>query len=299
MSDNSLRGFKGEPAPTAAIAKDPLNGLERSCAPIVQDRLRLLGGLSGLEHIEAAFTGDGFAPHRHDTYGIGVTLSGVQTFHYRGALRASLPGNVIVLHPDELHDGAAGTETGLVYRMIYVAPERIVEAQGGKGGLPFVADPVVSDGPFRRRLGEALAQLDDEPCELAVSGIVAMITDGLRRHADDRQATADRGLSAGILACRDHLTGHCTRDVGSGELEAIAGLDRYTIARQFRRAFGTSPHRYLVMRRLDRARMMMREGTGLAEAAFGSGFADQAHFTRHFKATYGMTPGHWLALLRA
>ncbi|GEO84586.1 AraC family transcriptional regulator [Ciceribacter naphthalenivorans] len=265
---------------------------------VTHDRLRLLGGLSGLEHIEAAFTGEGFAPHRHDTYGIGVTLSGVQIFHYRGALRASLPGNIIVLHPDELHDGAAGTETGLVYRMIYVAPERIAEAQGIKGGLPFVTDPVVSDGQFRARLGEALVQLDDAPSELAVSGIVAMIADGLRCHSDVRPLTADRGLSAGIAACRDHLSVHCTRDVGSQELEAIAGLDRYTIARQFRRAFGTSPHRYLVMRRIELARRLMHSGTGLAEAAIASGFADQAHFTRHFKAAYGITPGRWLALLR-
>jgi len=65
----------------------------------------------------------------------------VQTFQYRGSRRASLPGNIIVLHPDELNDGAAGTESGLSYRMIYVAPEKIADALGRRGALPFVADP--------------------------------------------------------------------------------------------------------------------------------------------------------------
>lgn len=259
----------------------------------------MLGGLSGLEHIEASFRGDGFSPHRHDTYGIGVTLSGVQTFHYRGALRASLPGNIIVLHPDELHDGAAGTETGLVYRMIYIAPEKIADAMGRRGPLPFVADPVVNDGLFRQRLGAALAQLDEVPSDLAVDGIVAMIADGLRRHSDDPGAFSGTGVSLAIAACRDHLAAHASREVSSAELEAIAGLDRYTIARQFRRAFGTSPHRYLVMRRLDAARGLIRQGTGLADAAFAAGFADQAHFTRHFRQAYGMTPGRWQTLIRA
>ncbi|MDI6834137.1 MAG: AraC family transcriptional regulator [Rhizobiaceae bacterium] len=297
MDDNSLRGFKGTPAPAAAIAKDVAGGLERSCTSVTEDRLRLLGGSAGLEHIEAAFRGDGFSPHRHDTYGIGVTLSGVQTFQYRGSRRASLPGNIIVLHPDELHDGAAGTESGLSYRMIYVAPEKIADALGRRGALPFVADPVIDDPGFRRGLTEAIIQLDEVPSELAVSAVVAMIADGLKLHCDDRGRPATRGVSAGIAACRDFLAAHCTREVRSSELEAIAGLDGYTIARQFRRAFGTSPHRYLVMRRLDLARSLIREREGLAQVALAAGFADQAHFTRHFKQAYGMTPGRWQALI--
>lgn len=266
---------------------------------MTEDRLRLLGGSAGLEHIEAAFRGDGFSPHRHDTYGIGVTLSGVQTFQYRGSRRASLPGNIIVLHPDELHDGAAGTESGLSYRMIYVAPERIADALGRRGALPFVADPVVDDPGFRRGLAEAIIQLDEAPSELAVSAVTAMIADGLRHHCDDRGELTTKGLSAGIAACREFLAAHCTREVRSAELEAIAGLDGYTIARQFRRAFGTSPHRYLVMRRLDLARSLIRDGEGLAQVALAAGFADQAHFTRHFRQAYGMTPGRWQALVSA
>ncbi|WP_252833603.1 AraC family transcriptional regulator [Ciceribacter sp. RN22] len=261
--------------------------------------MRLLGGSAGLEHIEAAFRGDGFSPHRHDTYGIGVTLSGVQTFQYRGSRRASLPGNIIVLHPDELHDGAAGTESGLSYRMIYVAPERISDALGRKGSLPFVADPVVNDPGFRLKLADAINQLDDTSSELAISDVIAMIADSLKRHCDEGGGSVTRGVSAGIAACREFLAAHCTREVRSAELEAIAGLDCYTIARQFRRAFGTSPHRYLVMRRLDLARSLIRDGEGLAQVALAAGFSDQPHFTRHFKQAYGMTPGRWQALVSA
>ena len=46
----------------------------------------------------------GYGLHRHDTYAIGCTLAGVQSFHYRRGLRHSLPGGVLVLHPDEAHD---------------------------------------------------------------------------------------------------------------------------------------------------------------------------------------------------
>ena len=84
--------------------------------------------------------------------------------------------------------------------------------------------------------------------------------------------------------------------VGSRELEDVAGLDRYTIARQFRAQFGTSPHRYLLIRRLGNARERISLGEPLADIAADTGFADQAHLTRHFKKAYGMTPGRWAQL---
>ena len=68
--------------------------------------------------MEAFFFGHGFDPHRHDTYAIGYTLRGVQAFRYRGASRRSTPGDVFVLHPDETHDGRAGSEEGFRYRIL-------------------------------------------------------------------------------------------------------------------------------------------------------------------------------------
>lgn len=83
------------------------------------------------------------------------------------------------------------------------------------------------------------------------------------------------------------------------ELEDLAGMDRFTLARQFRAVFGTSPHRYLVMRRLEKVKAQLADGETLADAAHANGFADQSHMTRHFKRAFGMTPGHWRQLCAA
>ena len=60
-----------------------------------------------MQVLEAWFAGHGFDTHRHDTYAIGLTDVGVQAFDYRGAAEISTPGKVVVLHPDETHDGRA------------------------------------------------------------------------------------------------------------------------------------------------------------------------------------------------
>src|SRR5919201_3104724 len=114
--------------------------LERSCSRR-RDSIRFGTGASGLERAEVYLTACRFEPHRHDTYTIGVTTAGVQTFRYRGARRISLPGQLVVLHPDEIHDGAPGTADGFGYRALYVAPELVHAALDGSA-LPFVADPV-------------------------------------------------------------------------------------------------------------------------------------------------------------
>ncbi|MGK9049965.1 AraC family transcriptional regulator [Neorhizobium sp. CSC1952] len=301
MKRNSVEGYARDYADPNEIAAADAGRLERSCEGAEKpDGIVEAPSSRGIERIEARFHGNGFSPHRHDTYALGLTLSGVQTFHYRGAARASLPGNVIVLHPDEVHDGAAGTDDGLRYRMLYLPPERLIEAAAGRGGLPFVPNPVISDAEFRQCLAEALDDLDAEPQELLLDDLVVRLSAGLWRHADARKADAGTPpAQAAVLRCRDHLRENCDRTVSSEELEEISGFDRYTTARQFRRLLGTSPHRYLVMRRLDRAKALLSRGGSLADAAADAGFADQAHFTRHFKKTFGMTPGRWQALQRS
>ena len=87
--------------------------------------------VGGLQRFEAFFAGHGYDLHRHDTYAIGHTLAGVQSFQYRGGWRHSLPGATIVLHPDEAHDGEAGTESGFQYRMMYIEPALIQQMLGG------------------------------------------------------------------------------------------------------------------------------------------------------------------------
>lgn len=280
------------------IAAGDAGGLERSCETY-GDRIEHARPWRGIERIAARFHGNGFSPHRHDTYAIGITLSGVQTFRYRGSLRFSMPGQVIVLHPDEVHDGAAGTDDGLVYRMLYLPPELIGEAGGDNSRpLPFVTHPVVSDPQLRHSLAELLDDLAQEPQDLLLDDALPRIVAGLQRHSAVTVRSPGALACQAVLRAKDYLDSQASNAVSSQDLEAVAGLNRYELARQFRRLLGTSPHRYLVMRRLDRARLALRAGAGLADAAAAAGFSDQPHFTRHFKKTYGMPPGRWQALSR-
>jgi len=255
----------------------------------------------GVELLRAWFRGPAFARHRHDTYAIGVTEAGVQTFDYRGRAERSTSGQVVVLHPDEMHDGRAGTEAGFGYRIVYVEPARIAAAVRTIGGrpapLPFVRKPVC-DNPTLRRAVTAAFQFAPEP--LALDALVLRLAEGLiEADPDGHAARPSRRLDAAALERARAFLDSRRAIVRSVELEAVTGLGRYDLARQFRAAYGTSPYRYSLMRRLDFARSRLGDGMPLVELALVAGFADQAHFTRMFRSAFGVTPGRFARLRSA
>ena len=266
---------------------------------IERDFLRQDEPSPGFRRLAAHFHGHAYDPHRHDCYAIGVTLDGVQAFNYRGAERASLKGHTIVLHPDEAHDGHAGVEDGFTYHMIYVDPALICAALDG-APPPFVRDAVAQDDELAAIIAEAFEDFPNSLAPMAVDATIARLADSLDRRSDRRpKRPADRHSFAAAERARQLLEESTDPAISSAELEQVSGLDRYALARAFRAAFGSSPHRYLVARRVARAQRLLATGAGLAEAAAGAGFADQSHFTRHFKAHMGLTPGRFISLQRA
>src|SRR5258708_5989910 len=105
------------------------------------DSIRFGPSAHGIERAEIYLSTCEFEPHRHDTYAIGITTAGVQTFHYRGLRRICLPGQLHVLHPDEAHDGAAGTDGGVGYPILYLPPQLVRDAFA-RSALPFFPRPL-------------------------------------------------------------------------------------------------------------------------------------------------------------
>ena len=260
-----------------------------------RDSIRFDQTEGSLQRLAARFGGHAFDLHRHETYAVGLTLWGAQSFHYRGGVSTSAAGQVMVIHPDEPHDGHAGVDEGFGYRMLYVDPAAVSAALDG--ATPFVPEVVSDDPVMTALLGEAFADFPRALEPIAADAVVARLADRLAARGDAPVQAGRRSIARrGVGRARDFLIAAAARTVASEELERVSGLDRFALARQFRAAFGTSPHRFQVGRRLARAQAMIAAGTALSEVAAATGFADQSHLTRHFSGRFGLTPGRWANL---
>ena len=123
------------------------------------------------------------------------------------------------------------------------------------------------------------------------------------RIAEVRRASpaAGKGLSPERLQrVRDYVEAHLDEDLSLTVLADIACLSPYHFSRSFERSVGVGPQRYVIQRRIDRAKNLMRRThQSLALIALEAGFGDQSQFTTIFRREIGVTPGQFRAELRA
>jgi len=96
---------------------------------------------------------------------------------------------------------------------------------------------------------------------------------------------------------RDYIEAHLGDRLTLTDLAGVACLSPYHFSRSFKLALGIGPQRYVMQRRLQRAKTLMRRtNQPLAWVAAEAGFADQSHLTSVFRRETGMTPGQFRAL---
>ena len=94
-----------------------------------------------------------------------------------------------------------------------------------------------------------------------------------------------------LLRAKDLADARYFEPLGVEDLARAAGLSRAHFSREFRRAFGESPHAYRLTRRLERAAALLRTtDNSVAEICLAVGLQGLGSFTSSFKRTYGITP---------
>ena len=94
-----------------------------------------------------------------------------------------------------------------------------------------------------------------------------------------------------LLRARDLADAHYAESLRVEDMARAAGLSRAHFSREFRRAFGETPHAYLLTRRLERAAALLRAtDRSVADICFSVGLASLGSFTSSFTRTYGVSP---------
>jgi AraC family transcriptional regulator len=151
-------------------------------------------------------------------------------------------------------------------------------------------------------LDAAVCQLDHEQ---AVHGTIVHAASLLRKQITPQVAAENSDERGRLIAwqmrkVRDYIDTHITGPILVSHLCALVRLSEAHFSRSFKRAFGESPHAFVLRRRLEfAAQYMLQTDVPLCDIALRCGFADQAHFSKQFRQANGLNPSAWRRTARA
>jgi AraC-like DNA-binding protein len=264
-----------------------------------------VSGLDGLEVMSARWLEHSFVPHMHDFYAVSLNFGGQGAFYCRRALRDAVPGTCNLIAPGELHTGHAASDDGWTYRNLYIETAlmaRLLQSLDWRSP-PDVRFkfPLVNDTALATRLAQVFASLSASNSllqneSLLLSVVARLATD----HFVPGQSLRDPGYEHGaVRRVREWLDVHAEQDVSVRSLAQIGGLSPYYLVRVFHKYVGIPPHQYQRNLRVLRARKLLKAGEPISAVAYRTGFCDQSHLNRCFRAALGVTPGRYSCCLRA
>jgi AraC-like DNA-binding protein len=257
--------------------------------------------LDNLELLHATYVTHIFAPHTHESYVIGVIEQGAEQFAYRRSQHIAPAGSIVFINPGEMHTGSSASEHGWTYRTLYPSIELLQRAASDLAerprDIPFFAEPVVHDPEMMREIALTHRALEERASALEREArLLWTLSRLILRYADDHPRPRPLAKEhMGILRARSYIEENYAENISLDQLAAIAHLSPFHLLRSFRDQLGLPPHTYQIQIRIMHAKHMLRMGLACIDTAIAVGFADQSHFTKHFKRMVGVPPGLYSA----
>lgn len=251
--------------------------------------------LRGMEVAYLDCTGHVFPKHAHDEFVIGANWIGRENIWLDGKSLQAATDDITQYNPGQLQAGgaASGQDARWAFVSVYVDPA-VLPAWFDASAQAVFDTAVCTQPGLARWLRTAAAHslrrdLSDEEAVESLMPVLGRIFES----ASVRSRPAVSSALPAVGRVAERLLAELPAPPSLSELANEQGLSPVQLVRAFTRQFGLPPFAWLMMERLKRARRLLTAGQAVAAVSADLGFADQAHFTRRFKAMHGVPPAAW------
>jgi AraC-like DNA-binding protein len=257
--------------------------------------------LPGLEVLEARRSSFQFALRERAEYTIVLVEGGQERFVHRGKPIVAFKGNIILINPNEAHDGErlCGKRS---FSAIYPSSELLLgllphkaHSVGRVFREPLIDDPSVAS-KFSIFVNSALST--HTPLGMQCMFLELMFEIFAKYASDDYGWESRPGLRAKVLYARDRLASSPEQTISLKQLAEETRLTPLALLRSFQRHIGCTPHTFQISQRLRKAKSLLRSGQSITETALDCGFVDQSHFTNTLRRWTGLTPAEYVRSIR-
>jgi AraC-like DNA-binding protein/mannose-6-phosphate isomerase-like protein (cupin superfamily) len=255
-------------------------------------------GLPEVEVHRGIHVRDAFEPHFHSFAHITYVLAGARRQSV-GRRRFTLKaGDLLVIPPHEVHNGASAGREGWTFAAIYCSPAAVDQAREGLTAPVPPRQPralgfhLASDPHCGRLVGALIEAMRESPLAAQTTWlelVACLLREGGR-------ASPHRRERAMVKTVREFLDAHLAEPVTLDRLVDVTGVTKEHLVRSFTADFGLPPHAYHINARIEHAKRLLLVGTPISEVALALGFHDQSHFTRHFRRIVGVPPRRFAGL---
>lgn len=267
---------------------------ERWCMPQQEERHIYYDRDLNIEAYNLGGIVQRFPNHFHDFYVIGFIDGGSRHLWCRDVEYDLTCGDLILFNPRDNHYCAPVNGEVLDYRAVNIrieVMERAVEDITGSCFRPHFTQNVVKGSEIAFSV-QALYQaiVDRAPRLEREELLYFLLAQILKEFAKPFEEEKILKPSTGIRALCDFMEENLEQNITLDQLASMAELSKYYLLRTFTKQVGVSPYRYLQSVRIERAKGLLEQGVSPLDAAMGTGFSDQSHFTNYFKEFIGVTP---------
>ena len=258
------------------------------------------GALPGAELLSAENSARGWHVF-HERYAVCACSKASAYWRYRGSEYGLQDHDVMLLEPGETHRNTWVAKPA-DFKVMLIPAELFIDAakELGQPVTPHFRLALV-DG-FKSRLFSAVYQLgesiENQATVLEQESRFTVCVRLLLEQAESRPPQCPLGNAhRAVDRAKAYLREHYAEPVTLSELASLTALSRFHLVHAFTRYAGLPPHAYQIHVRIERARTLLLAGLAPVEVASMVGFADQSHFTRHFKRIWRVTPSRYLRMM--
>ncbi|WP_159657327.1 AraC family transcriptional regulator [Vibrio atypicus] len=244
--------------------------------------------------INANYQNFAFQRHYHLDFHIGLITHGEQKFYHQGQSHQVGPGQMVIMPPDELHDGYSKSDSGYQVKVFSIDPKWLSDlADLKRSGDILSFNQLVVQDP---RVFAPLVHLHNS---LALHNLPQLTKDCLpyeglsqlfERYGSIEQKNCIPLGNQSVATLKEFLMENLDQPVRLEQLSELCQLSPTQFQRHFKAKVGLTPYAWLSRLRLEQGMRLLKAGVCGTEVALQIGFYDQAHFSKAFKSTYGVPP---------
>ncbi len=251
--------------------------------------------LGDFDILRASFTNHAFAPHSHEEYMLGLVEAGTEGLTYLGKKVISPTGNLMMVNPEDIHTGYSASTIPLVYRAIYPTSDFVqrILASAGFRELPRFNAATAENKVLAQQFLQ-MHKAFEQPNSLLTqqSLLLETLVAFFVQHTNTKPVQITKRLEhQAVKRSQEIIESNLAKNITLQEIAQEVGLTHFYLTRIFKQAIGLSLHQYQTLRRVQLARAKIIRGQHPAQVATETGFYDQSHLIRQYKAVYGFTPG--------